>query len=713
MPTIGEHIGPFELLAPIGAGGMGEVWKARDTRLGRTVAIKWLKGQHSSRFQQEARAIAALNHPNICQIYDVGPDYLVMEFIEGSPLSGPLSAQDSVAIALQIAGALEEAHSKSILHRDLKPSNVMRTTKGSAKLLDFGLAKLMANEDPNATQTMEGTIAGTAAFMSPEQAQAKPLDQRSDIFSFGALLYSLLSGRAPFRGNSLLETLSSVLRDEPAPLDAPESVEAIVRKCMAKRAEERYASATDVRAALENALTRSMEKAPSIAVLPFTNLSGDKEQEYFSDGLAEEIINALVKIPGLRVIARASAFAFRGQTADVRKIADTLGVANILEGSVRRAGNRVRVTVQLISTADATNLWSERYDRELADIFEVQDEISSAISEALQGKLAPKQAARYTPKMEAYEALLKARHHHWQMTPESIEQAGVYYRKAIELDSNYALAHAWYADYWFLRSTVGLSSLREIEPKSSALIKRALELEPTNALAEILVCSFAATHDYDWAEAARWYSRASANPETPPHGLMALGVLYLHAIGKRPEAIEEAERGVRKDPLQTTCRTMLGHILAGAGRFEDAERQLREALAIDPHFYWAHYYLAQALAAQHRFDEALAAGESAFTYGPMDPAAAGLYAGLLARAGDPRAQEIVKGLGVGDAYAAPTGFGLFFTVQDDLDQAADWWAKAIEQRHSMVVLTLQGALCEPLRNSPHWPRLRTLLQLPA
>src|SRR5580658_9547341 len=219
--SVGEKLGPYEILAPIGAGGMGEVWKARDTRLNRIVAIKRLKGQHTARFEQEAHAIAALNHPNICQIYDIGPVYLVMEYVEGKPLSGPLRVEEALKLAVQIAGAMEEAHSKGILHRDLKPANILVTVKGSAKILDFGLAKLMTETDADATKTIEGAILGTAAYMAPEQAEGKPLDERSDIFSFGAVLYEMLSGTRAFRGNSTATVLSAVLRDDPAPLQAP------------------------------------------------------------------------------------------------------------------------------------------------------------------------------------------------------------------------------------------------------------------------------------------------------------------------------------------------------------------------------------------------------------------------------------------------------------------------------------------------------------
>jgi eukaryotic-like serine/threonine-protein kinase len=467
--SAGDKLGPYEIVATIGAGGMGEVYRARDPRLNRDVAIKRLKSNHSARFEQEARAVAALNHPHICQIYDVGPDYLVLEYIEGLPIQGPMAEADAVRAALQIATALEAAHAKGILHRDLKPGNILMTASG-AKLLDFGLAKLVS--DDQATITIG--VSGTPLYMSPEQAEGKSLDARSDVFSFGAVLYELLAGRRAF------DSLAAVLRDDPAPLTSPAA--AIASRCLAKQPGQRFQSMTDVKTGLMGIVGHARPaEQPSIAVLPFANMSGDKEQEYFSDGLAEEIINALVKLPGLKVIARTSAFAFKGQNIDIRKIAETLGVTSVLEGSVRRSGNRIRVTAQLITAADGTHLWSERYDREMADVFAVQDEISAAISGALQVKLSPAAAVkpRYTPKLSAYEALLKAKHFHWKVTAESMEQAKGFYEQAIALDPQYALAQALYADYLFGRTTIGLSSLREVAETSRTLALRALELDPS------------------------------------------------------------------------------------------------------------------------------------------------------------------------------------------------------------------------------------------
>ena len=319
----GTRLGPYEILAPIGAGGMGEVYRARlsvgargrDQGAANSVLTN---PDRLHRFEQEARAIAALNHPHICQIHDVGPDYLVLEHIDGHAAQGPLAAEEALRLAIQIAGALEAAHARGILHRDLKPANIMVTGAGAAKLLDFGLAKLM-DADADVTRTKKGTVLGTVAYMSPEQAEGKPLDARSDVFSLGAVLYEMLSGARAFPGTTTLQVWNAVLRDDPPPLQAPPAFECIVRRCLAKQPGQRFQTMADVRLALEEAAREvsipSREQHASIAVLPFTNLSADHENEYFSDGLAEELISALSKIDRLRVASRTSTLLLQGQGA--------------------------------------------------------------------------------------------------------------------------------------------------------------------------------------------------------------------------------------------------------------------------------------------------------------------------------------------------------------------------------------------------------------
>lgn len=458
-----------------------------------------------------------------------------------------------------------------------------------------------------------------------------------------------------------------------------------------------------------------MERVPSIAVLPFANMSGDKEQEYFSDGLAEEIINALTRIAGLKVIARTSAFAFKGQNTDIRRIAETLGVTTILEGSVRRSGNRIRVTAQLITASDGSHLWSERFDRELADVFAVQDEISSAIAAALKVRLSPQAEARqrHTPTLPAYEALLKARHFHWKVTAESMNQARVFYEQAIALDPQFALAHALYSDYLFGRTTIGLSSLREVEPVIRAVAQRALELDPALADAHGPLCILASSFDYDWNEAGRQFALAAPGGKGSPHVHMGCGWNYILASGHRQEAIAQLKLAVLGDPLHLTARAILGMALGAVGEFEEAEELLQQSRDLDPGFMWTHYYLADLHAAREQFAEALPSAEKAFSLAPWYAPSAGIYAGLLVRTGDPaRGRQMIQSLEGSTAYGAAKGLAIFHTVCGDVDRAADFYEKAIEERDSFVVAFLQGAIGAPLRASTHWPRLAALMRLP-
>ena len=700
---------------------MGEVYKAIDTRLDRTVAIKTLNANHAVRFEREARAIAALNHPHICQLYDIGPDYLVMEFVDGTPLRGPMPLDEALRLGLQICDALDAAHRANIVHRDLKPANILVTASG-VKLLDFGLAlsgmPVASTQDREATvqSTQAGTILGTAAYMSPEQATGERVDGRSDIFSFGAVLYEMLSGRRAFRGDSVVETISAVLRDEPGPLETSPGISAIVSRCLSKSAQSRFATIRDVSDAIRHAGTKTSDATPSIAVLPFANLSADPEQEYFSDGLADEIISALARIRGLKVIARTSSFAFKGQHTDIRKIADTLGVATILEGSVRRSGNRIRVTAQLVTAVDGSQLWSDRFDRQLADVFEVQDEIATAIVTALRVALTPRQedTERHTPGIPAYEALLTARHLHWQVRGESMARAREYYERAIALDPQYALAHALYADYLFGRTTIGMSPMREVAPLIRAAALRALELDPQLPDAQTPLALVAATHDYDWAEADRRFALALASGSISPQNRMGFGWAGLLGSGRFHEAVEQLDLAVQADPLHLTCRATLALALGGLQRFDEAEAVLARSREIDPGFFWTYDILACHLVARGMIAAALPVAEKTFALAPWYPPGIGVYAGVLTRSGDPqRGHEILESLGPPDRYGAPMGWALFHATCGDLDSAAEWFARAIEERYSMVGGFLHGAIGAAVRTSPHWPRLARLMNLAA
>jgi len=704
--SAGDKLGPYEILARIGAGGMGEVWKARDARLQRIVAIKQLKGNHGARFEQEARAVAALNHPHICQIYDVGssPDgfgYLVLEYVEGAPIQGPMAEADAVRTALQIAAALEAAHAKGILHRDLKPGNILMTA-GGAKLLDFGLAKLVSDDE--ATLTIG--VSGTPLYMSPEQAEGKTLDARSDVFGFGAVLYELLAGRRAF------DSLAAVLRDDPAPLTSPAA--AIASRCLAKQPGQRFQTMTDVKQALARVGHARPAEQPSIAVLPFANMSGDKEQEYFSDGLAEEIINALVKVPGLKVIARTSAFAFKGQNTDIRKIAETLGVANILEGSVRRSGNRIRVTAQLITATDGSHLWSERYDREMADVFAVQDEISAAIAGVLEAKLAskPERRKHHMPNVAAYEAYLKGRHYQWKLTREALIQSREFYQQAIALDPNFALPHAALAEHFHIASS-GLMEPREGLARGREAARRALEIDPDLPEANAWLAIFAAVFDYDWNEAERLFRLALTPQPVPPMIRHWYGYFYLRLVGRAAEAVEEHRRGLEADPLNPIYRTGLAVSLRAAGRDREAAEEAAKVFELDPDFTPA--YTLQAFdAIRMPVPEALALVEKGISLSPWHLPSMGLLAGLLVRNGEPeRAQEMLQRLGHADTYRVPCALAIFHCVCSDAERAAEWVQRGIEQSDQMVAMLLLSPPYLPvLRSATRWPALAKRMNLP-
>ncbi len=627
---------------------MGEVWKARDTRLDRTVAIKRLKAEFAERFEKEARAIAALNHPNICHLYDIGPDYLVMEFVDGKTLRGPVSVDETVRLAIQIAAALEEAHYRGIIHRDLKPGNIMITEKGVAKLLDFGLAKLMIASESLVTGTIEGTVVGTAAYMAPEQAEGKQLDARSDIFSFGAVLYEMLSGRRAFDGDSTAQVLSAILRDDPRPLQTQEALDRIVMRCLAKQAGHRFQTMSELKSALEKIPTKSVAMERSIAVLPFSNMSGDKENEYFSDGLAEEIINGLAHIPGLKVTARTSAFAFRGKEQDIRGIAEALGVRTILEGSVRRSGTRVRVTAQLINAADGYHLWSERYDREMADVFAIQDDIAQAIAVSLEAKLSIAQKAprRYKPKLPAYEALLKGRHYMMQTTQDSLARGKECYEQAMALDPQFALAHTEFGFYLVSAAIGGQLPAHHAMPLVRTEAQKALDIDPSLPEAQAMLGVVAALYDYDWKAADRRF-RLAMSYEPVDHEIRFLyAVSYLMPTGDWSEAVVQLRRGLQEDPLNAWGRFYLGQCLLGVGKHSEAEAAFEQILELNPSFGPAMSLLGMIHFIKGQFDEALQIAERAYSYAPLVPITAGNLAGLLAlRGGAARAQEILQKLG--------------------------------------------------------------------
>jgi serine/threonine protein kinase/Tfp pilus assembly protein PilF len=778
---LGTTISHYEVLEKLGEGGMGVVYKARDTQLGRFVAIKVLlpaSGESSdrqARFIQEARAASSLNHPSIITIHDIvktgGGECIVMEFVRGENLAdrltaGRLPAVDCIKLAMQIADALSAAHSIGIVHRDLKPANVMITPDGLAKVLDFGLAKLEQGEGAldlhdsadvtrsihlvsGRPKTAEGAIIGTVAYMSPEQAEGRRIDSRSDIFSFGSLLYEMLSGERAFQGSSGLEILAAVLRDTPAGLEnesieAPVELREIILRCLRKDPDQRYQSMTDVKNALEQIYFASRSgimtmtsgvwrkpvqsrRAPSIAVLPFLNLSSDRENEYFSDGLAEEVMNALTRIPNLRVTARTSAFAFRGTNQDIKQIGAALNVESVLEGSVRKAGNRVRINVQLICVDDGNNLWSERFDREMTDVFEIQDEISQNIVGKLKVRLASQSGSgtesaaiaalavkRYTENLDAYNLYLKGRFEYYKMTLEGLETGKRLFEEAIRLDPKYALAHDGLAQCWYTQGFMGFVAPKDAMPKAKAAVRRAIELDDLIAEAHATLGVILALYDWDWAGAERELLRSIEINGASPVSRDLHAFYFLRPVGRVDEAIEEVQNALTLDPLSILFRVHLGFLYYLRSENHHAIAQFRKVVEMNPQYYLSLAMMGPAYARLSEFDQALECYARARVADADSKFVDSLEAMTLALAG--RREEAVAMLETisrraAHEYISPVSIAYVHTALGDHDAAFENLDRAIFDRDPNVVGLKSNPVFDELRGDERYRALIRKLQL--
>ncbi|MGD0480604.1 MAG: protein kinase [Terracidiphilus sp.] len=637
-------IAHYKLTSKLGAGGMGEVYRATDTRLDREVAIKILPDalandpERLARFTREAKVLASLNHPNIATIYGVEEGALVMELIEGDTLveriaKGPIPVEEAVRIAEQIADALEYAHERGVIHRDLKPANVKAGTR--VKVLDFGLAKvqeMVGSDETISGATQAGTILGSAGYMSPEQAECKPVDARADVFSFGVLLYEMLSGTRAFCESSPISTMMAILRKEPRPLReiAPHvstALESIVTRCMAKDPSARFSGMGPLKQALKELAQPAARpsETPSIAVLPFANLSADKENEYFSDGLAEEILIALSQVVGLRVAARSSSFSFKGKNTEMSEIASKLHVANVLDGSVRRAGNRVRVTVQLVDAKNGFQLWSKRYDRQMEDIFEVQDEIARAIADQLEVTLGAG-VKPATQNLEAYELYLKGRHLCSQRSPSSVRLGMKCFQQALEFDPGLALAWSGLADCYGILRVYGWISHEEGKPPALAAVTKAVELAPELWEVDFSRAIYAFYFVANWREAGPHFQKAI---EKNPHSSLAHAYYGIFlALDRRPEeASAHVTLASQLDPLSPFIHGLASLSFVNARQIEPALRLAQQSVELQADYLFGNWAKGLSLCLLGRNEEAVETLEKVIV-----ASRAPLYIGLLGTA---------------------------------------------------------------------------------
>jgi len=723
--TNGTQVSHYRIVEKIGAGGMGEVFLADDTKLQRRVALKFLPAHFGNdsdvraRFTREAQSAAKLNHPNIVTIHEVsdfnGRPFFSMEYVEGRPLNyycseKKLTTNEIINLAVQICDGLAKAHQMGITHRDIKSSNIVVDADKRAKILDFGLAFSKGGEQI----TKAGSTLGTVAYMSPEQAQGREIDHRSDLFSFGAVLYELITGRTPFKRDSDASTLVAIINEATEPLlrytsEVPPELQRIVSKCLAKNLEERYQSAGDIAADFRS-VARSLVSGkdassgqvtasrPSIAVLPFTNMSADAENEYFSDGLTEELLNTLAKNPELKVSGRTSSFAFKGKQEDLRGIGQKLGVGTLLEGSVRKAGNRVRITAQLVNAVDGFHLWSETYDRVLDDIFAVQDDIAKAVSTAMNVTLLGKSASKRPANPESYALVLRANQSSQQMTKSGMGVAVELYQKALELDPDNARAWAGLARTLAIQIAYGHANYNETYSRSKQAAQKALALDDTLPEAHQAMGFILGALELRFDECGVEYRKAHALAPNDSQTVSSLS-LYEALFGRFEQSLRLSKLAIELDPLNPETHLNYGKILFWVGHLDKAGNVLKRALELSPDITGAHLNLSWVLLFQGKLDEALAETKLEKLDGQRN---CGLAIACHALG---RKHESDSALDDLIANGEHWGFQIagVYAFRDEHNKAFEWLERSVTMRDSGIPLTRVHPCLKNLHSDPRWP----------
>jgi len=740
----GQKLGPYEIMSPLGSGGMGEVHRARDPRLGREVAIKVLPEgvastpERLARFEREARAVAGLNHPNIVVLHSIedadGIRFITMEMVDGDNLAslvapGGLPLPKLLELTIPLAEALGAAHERGVVHRDLKPANVMVTREGRIKVLDFGLAKLTSAADSDSTGdssltrtapvTADGAILGTLPYMAPEQIRGEAVDARTDLFSFGVLLFELATGVRPFRGSNVADLTSSILRD-PAPrlgssrADLPGEFGRLIERCLDKDVKTRLRSAREAADALRG-LQRAPERraAPradsnlirSLVVLPLENVARDGTQEYFVDGMTEALISDLSRLKGLRVISRTSAMRYKGLHKALAEIARELDVDAVLEGSALLLGERVRISVSLVAARRDETLWSERYDRQLADVLDLQNEVAQKVAKEIALRLtAPDErrlARRHSVNPEAHIEYLKGQHVGAETSPQAIEMSMRHFQRALELDPSYAPAWAGVARCHNVRASRGMAPPREAVDEAIAAAKRALELD--DSLAEAYSeLGEALTHRREYAAGRRALERAI---ELNPGLALAWGNLgrQYYCSERHAEAQQAMLKAVSLDPLSMILHTSAGDAYYYAREYAKSVPYYRRAIELDPRFDGAHTDLARSLEALGQFDEAFRQYEEGRRLaGTVAGPSFGLAHLAAARGDTAEARRMLDALKAARSTRVVSAWGIaaLHSCLGDVDEAFQWLETAVLEGASGLVFLRVHPRLDALRQDP-------------